>query len=241
MRWVSILDRFEYQNTDTMILKKNTLEKLQKSHLLNLAEFVVTENFKHHSNNNLPKNYMNDVNSIYKEELRFYDNSEVFVTKDYTGSISGAIRVLKWNYLDVLPLEKIFGLNPLMVVDASTTNDIFHIGRFAVNKDACDLNLFKKLLTCVAQLICTDTKNVAFAECDSKLLRVLNLLGVKTKIIGKSIDYLGSETIPIAMTYDGIIGFYNTNKHLVSNITTTTSETYKLPSIEVQNITAKSA
>ena len=203
-----------------MILAKNYLERLPKNQLPDLAEFVVTENFKHHSNNELPKNYKNDVNSIYKEELSFYEKAEIFTTKDNMGNILGAIRLLKWNYPDVLPIQKIFGINPLLTLNQPNINDIYHIGCFAVKKDVRDINLFKKLLVCIAKIICSHKGNVAFAECDSKLLRTLKLLGVKAMVIGKSINYLGSETIPIAMTYDGIIDFYNKNKHLVENILT---------------------
>jgi hypothetical protein len=217
-----------------MILAKNYLEKLQENQLFELAEFVVSENFKHHSNNNLPNDYMNDVNSIYKEELNFYENSEVYTTKDYSGSILGAIRVLKWNYIDVLPLQKIFGINPLLAINKPDINNIYHIGRFAVKKDVRDINLFKKLLVCVAELICSHNGNIAFAECDSKLLRILNLLGVKTTVIGDSVNYLGSETIPIAMDYEGIIGFYNKNKHLVADVSDQTLE----PLMVAQNATA---
>lgn len=212
-----------------MILAKNYLERLPKSQLLDLAEFVVTENFKHHSNNNFPKNYKNDVYSIYKEELNFYENSDVFTTKDNAGSILAAIRLLKWNYTDVLPLQKIFGINPLLALSNRNINDIYHIGRFAVKKDVRDINLFKKLLVCVSKLICNHSQNVAFAECDSKLLRILNLLGVKSTIVGESVNYLGSETIPIAMTYDGIIGFYNKNKHLVGDFLEKPAKSYILP------------
>lgn len=197
-----------------MTLAKNYLEKLHKNQLLDLAEFIVTENFKHHSDD-LPKDYKNNVDDIYQEELRFYENSEVFSTRDPDGSISGAIRVLKWNFIDVLPIQKIFGINPLLAVTQPDVNDIYHIGRFAVRKDLNDLNLFKRLLACVAKLICSDKGNLAFAEIDSKLLRLLHLMGVKTMIIGESIDYLGSETIPIMMTYDGVLDFYNKYKHLI--------------------------
>ena len=216
-----------------MIHERNYLEKLQKTQLLDLAEFVVTENFKHHSNNILPKDYKNDVNAIYKEEIDFYKNSEVFTTKDYRGFILGAIRVLKWNYTDVLPLQKFFGINPLLAINKPNVNDIYHIGRFAVRKDVRDINLFKKLLVCVAEIICSHSENIAFAECDSKLLRMLSLLGVKTTVIGKSVNYLGSETIPIAMTYDGIIDFYNTNNHLVDKSLHETSESYMIPKSKV--------
>jgi hypothetical protein len=63
--------------------------------------------------------------------------------------------------------------------------------------------------------ICEQKKGIAFAECDSKLLRIMNLLGIKTKIIGNSINYLGSETIPISMNYNGLKDFYIKNKHLL--------------------------
>lgn len=212
-----------------MILTENYLEKLQKNQLFDLAEFVVVENFKHHSGNIMPKEYKNDINAIYNEELNFYENSEIFAIKDSFGAISAAIRVLKWNYIDILPLQRIFGINPLVVINKPDINNIYHIGRFAVSKDVRDINLFKKLLVCVSRLICEHKGNVAFAECDNKLLRVLNLLGVKTMVIGDSVNYLGSETIPIAITYDGVIDFYTKNKTLVMNGESKSNECFSLP------------
>ncbi len=199
-----------------MTLANNYLEKLQANQIFDLAEFVVTENFKHHSNNSLPKDYKNDVNSIHKEEMSYYENSEVYTAKDHLGSILGAIRVLKWNYTDVLPLQKIFNINPLLAINKPNINNIYHIGRFAIKKDVQGINLFKQLMVCAIAPICKHTGNIAFAECDSKLLRVLHMLGIKTTVIGESVNYLGSETIPIALTYEGLIDFYNENKALVS-------------------------
>lgn len=199
-----------------MTLAKNYLEKLHKNQLLDLAEFIVTENFNHHSDN-LPKDYKSDVQDIYQEELKFYENSHVLSTRDQEGSITGAIRVLKWNFIDELPIQKIFGINPLLAIHQPNVNDIYHIGRFAVKKGVNDLNLFKRLLAFVAKLICNNKGNLAFAEIDSKLLRLLHLMGVKTMVIGESINYLGSETIPIMMTYDGVINFYNKYKHLIDD------------------------
>jgi len=220
-----------------MIRAKNYLEKLQANQMLDLAEFVVTENFKYHSGDNLPKDYTNDVNAIYKEEVKFYKNSEVYVSKDSFGSIFGAIRVLKWNFIDVLPLQKIFGINPLMVSNKSNLNNIYHIGRFAIKKNILDINLFKQLMVCAISPICKNKGNIAFAECDSKLLRTLKILGIKTTVIGKSVNYLGSETIPIVMTFDGLIGFYNKNKHLANNILNETYNSYVIPQSHVTNPT----
>ena len=66
-------------------------------------------------------------------------------------------------------------------------------------------------MVCAIPPICKNKGNIAFAECDSKLLRILTLLGIKATVIGNSINYLGSETIPILMTYDGLIDFYTQN------------------------------
>ncbi len=200
-----------------MILKKNYLERLNTNEINKLSEFVVIENFKHHTNNILPKEYKDDVRSIYLEEMNYINNSEIYVSKNSSGNILGSIRVLKWNFKDVLPIQKIFGIHPFTVIGAIELNDIWHIGRFAIKKEESDINLFKQLMICAIAPICKHKGNVAFAECDSKLLRILTLLGIKATVVGKSIDYLGSETIPICMTYDGLIGFYNANKSLVPN------------------------
>ena len=70
-------------------------------------------------------------------------------------------------------------------------------------------------MVCAISPICKHKGNIAFAECDSKLLRILLLLGIKPTIVGESINYLGSETIPISLPYEGLIEFYEKNKHLI--------------------------
>ena len=136
-----------------------------------------------------------------------------------------------------MPLQKIFGINPFLAITEPNVNDIYHIGRFAVKKDACDLNLFKRLLVCVSEVICKNNNNIAFAEIDSKLLRILRLLGLKAMVIGESVDYLGSETIPIAMTSEGIMSFYNKNKHLVEEEVMNSGEveTLETPAFNIPN------
>jgi hypothetical protein len=73
-------------------------------------------------------------------------------------------------------------------------------------------------MICAIAPICEQKNGIAFAECDSKLLRIMNLLGIKAKVIGTSVHYLGSETIPIAMNYDGLKEFYNNNKNFITSI-----------------------
>jgi hypothetical protein len=75
--------------------------------------------------------------------------------------------------------------------------------------------MFKKLMVHAVTPICKEKDSVAFAECDSKLLRIINFLGIETRVIGKSVNYLGSETIPISISAQGLSRFYHKNKDLV--------------------------
>ncbi len=200
-----------------MILTKNYLERLSTNEVYSLSKFVVEENFSHHIEEKHSKLIQKDILSVYEEETKYVQNSQIFVCRNEQGSITGSIRVLRWNYIDELPIQNLFGINPLMVVGDQPLNDIWHIGRFAIKKGVKDPNLFKKLMVCAISPVCSDVGNVAFAECDSKLLRVMSLLGIKAKVVGESINYLGSETIPVSFSYSGLKEFYEKNKHLVSN------------------------
>lgn len=204
-----------------MGFNNNALQQLSKSEILALSEFIVKENFKHHAAGNLPENFRSDVEEIYNEELQFFDASQTFVAKSAQGEIEGSIRVLRWNYQSVLPIQKIFGINPIEIAGMSPMKHIYHIGRFAIKKEASDVQLFKKLMVCAIAPICARENAVAFAEIDSKLLRVLRALGIKATVVGESVDYLGSETIPVCMSHEGLISFYERNKHLVATATST--------------------
>ena len=193
------------------------LEKLTSTQIFDMAEFVVSENFKHHFLDMNSLGFTNEVNSVYDEELTYFGSSNIFVGKECQGSIHGSIRVMKWNYVDPLPLQKIFGINPFSCVDTSKIFEIFHIGRFAIKKELPSLQLFKQLVLCAIAPVCEHKKNVAFAECDRKLLRVLSMLGIKIVILGKSLNYLGSETIPILLKYEGLVEFYRQNLALISD------------------------
>lgn len=213
-----------------MIITNNYLERLGQHQLSELAEFIVSENFKYHADDQKPESYRDDIKSIYNEEVKYFTNSKIYVAKDYIGSILGSIRVLQWNYTDLLPLQKIFGINPLLALQNFEFNNIYHIGRFAIKKDVRDIKLLKQLMMYAIAPICEHKGNVAFAECDSKLFRTLAIMGIKAIKIGESVKYLGSETIPIAMPYEGLIDFYNKNKVLMSEDTlveATVSNTHK--------------
>lgn len=71
----------------------------------------------------------------------------------------------------------------------------------------------KKILVYAFVDICKDTKSVVFAECDNKVLERLNIEIIR---LGRSKNCLGSLTTPICIMYEGLIKFYNKNKHILS-------------------------
>ncbi|WP_417941115.1 hypothetical protein [Flavobacterium sp. RS13.1] len=201
-----------------MNITQSYLERLELDQLTELAKFVVEENFSHHCENVTTKELVNDTQEVYDEELNYFKDSEIFVAKDFSGNIEGSIRVIKWDYKAKLPIQKIFDIDPLTVLNNSEKlSSIWHIGRFATRKNNKDRTLFRRLMVCAIAPICEQKNGVALAECDSKLLRIMSLLGIKTHIIGASVYYLGSETIPIAMNYDGLKEFYYNNRYLITD------------------------
>ncbi|WP_282037501.1 hypothetical protein [Saccharicrinis aurantiacus] len=190
------------------------LDLLKKYQLFDLSEFIVYENIKHHLNSPSIFEINKDINSIFKEESHFFDNSKIYYATDGNNSIIGSIRIVKWNYRDILPIQKLFGIDPLQIANEVSwdSKNIFHIGRFAIKKGLKDTSLLKQLMVMAVEPICNHKNSIAFAECDRKLLRILYLLGIKASIIGESIEYLGSETVPILLSYNSVISFYKENK-----------------------------
>lgn len=194
---------------------QNYLEKLEMEQLSELANFVVNENMSHHNDTEeAPEHIQEMITKMYYEDLNLFFNSEFFVSKDSSGEIEGVIRIVKWDYNQELPIQTLFQINPLQISSRRRT-PIWHIGRFATRKNIGDRFLFKRLMVCAIAPLCRKKRGLAFAECDSKLLRAMKLLGIKAKVLGKSINYLGSETIPISLDYEGLKDFYNQNKKLI--------------------------
>ena len=65
----------------------------------------------------------------------------------------------------------------------------------------------------VHPIVC-DEKSYMIAETDSKLLKVMNALGIETIQLGHSINYLASETIPVCSSKNGLLLFYKHYRRL---------------------------
>ena len=181
-----------------------------KECLRELAEFVVRENYKHHVGDFFYTSIKDAIDSIYQEELQYIESSTIFVVRNEVGKIIGSIRVFKWDRKKILPLQKVFGINPLMTIHSESDYSYWHIGRFAIDSFAGipTLILFKQLIIYAVHPIVCDEKSYMIAETDSKLLKVMNSLGIQTVQMGHSVNYLASETIPVYSSKNGLLFFY---------------------------------
>jgi len=109
----------------------------------------------------------------------------------------------------VLPIQKLFGFQP-EVFEENGIQSIWHIGRFTIGKSEKEgAKLLRRLITMAIYPICIEPNSVMLAECDSKFVRGLNLMGIKTGILAPGIHYLGSETLPIYSTNEWLSAFLN--------------------------------
>ena len=117
--------------------------------LSEITRFVVAENFQHHSVNYTKEYLAAEVSELYSDESLYSNHSTYYVARDAANQMIGAIRIMKWDKKCELPIQKIWGINPLS--ETGTMNiqgNIWHVGRFAISssKNVAGLSLFKQLL-----------------------------------------------------------------------------------------------
>ena len=194
------------------VMPKYEISIANQECLEELSRFVVEENYKHHSTNPPSKEKLeSDIMTVYNEEKALYsDTSNIYIAR-YDHKIIGSIRVFKWDRKKELPIERMYGINPLEAISHEKYAEYWHIGRFAIAKDSgiSTLTLFKRLMALAVKPIVEDKYSYMIAEIDSKLLKVMKVLGFGTRQIGKSIDYLTSETVPVCSSKRGIKGFFS--------------------------------
>lgn len=128
---------------------------------------------------------------------------------------------MEWSGLEELPVTKLFGIRKLDEISPEDSNaHVWHIGRFAVSSDLgrYGISLFKILMLHAISPICKHKKGIMFAECDRKLFKTVNSLGIKAIALGEGIEYLGSLTIPMYATCSGMMDFFIHNRTLRTGI-----------------------
>lgn len=186
--------------------------------LHDVASFVVTENYNHHSSGSIPESAMQEIEDIYREELSYSGNSECFIVRNNRGKIIGCIRVFRWDKQTPTPMQKIFHISPLEKIESNSSTTFWHIGRFAIDSSSgfSTITLFKQLMTLAVAPIMKEEDSYMIAETDSHLLKVMNALGIETKQIGNPLIYLASETIPVCSSKEGLTDFFIRHYPLLS-------------------------
>lgn len=179
-----------------------TVFEADKSVLWELATFVVTENYCHHTGednslclNDIPKM----ITKVYQEESELSEISRILIVRNNAGEIIGTIRSTLWDGKTMLPMERLFGINPLDCEFSKDISKFWHIGRFAINSEGSKYpkSILKTLISTVTTPIRKEPAGCLLAEVDRKLFKNLKVLGVDAHQIAPSIHYLASETIPI--------------------------------------------
>jgi|WetSurMetagenome_2_1015567.scaffolds.fasta_scaffold68916_2 hypothetical protein len=186
--------------------------KGDKRSLHEIAEFIVKENYAHHLVSFTEEEVANDVAAVYQEELYLYNGlSYIYIVRNHLHDLIGCIRTVHWDRKTKLPIEKIYGINPLTFIHSEQKYSYWHIGRFVVSSNAgiSTLVLFKRLVAFAVRPIIEDKYSYMIAEIDSKLLKVVNALGFITRQAGSPMNYLTSETVPVYSSKRGVNRFYS--------------------------------
>lgn len=189
---------------------KYSIFKVGIDRIYDIAKFVVSQNYYHHTSVSLPITARNEIEDIYKEELSYSRDSTYFIVRDKEEKLIGCIRVFRWDKRIPTPMQKIFHISPLEKVDSAPATSFWHIGRFAIDSTSgfSTVTLFKQLMTLAVEPILREEDSYMIAETDSHLLRVMNALGIETRQIGNPQIYLASETIPVCSSKKGLTKFY---------------------------------
>lgn len=193
-----------------------TNHPLKKNELRQLAVFIVKENGAHHNGASVsPEYFKSNVDQIHAEDLMLYESS-AFYLAIYNNKIIGSVKVSLWDGNTLLPIEKLFGINCKYLPFFDEDLAVWHVGRLAISKEnPVGISLLRQLLTLAIYSICEyPYKGIMVAECDKKLLKVLNLLGIKARALAPGIEYLGSETIPVYSTTEWLNKFLTNNEQV---------------------------
>lgn len=195
-----------------------TLSKVEAEDLYKSVEFSILTNYHNYNQIIDQSDLEHDLIVNYNKELDFFENAFYYaILAD--DNILGTIRAVKWNHTTTLPMEEIYEISVDDVLKNYNSNKtIWHIGRFAIDSKAhhnLNSQLLKMLLMYAIKPICQNQNSIALAECDTRLLKIINKLGIKTKILAEPVLYLGSETVPILSERTDLLLFYNKNLNLL--------------------------
>lgn len=151
------------------------------------------------------------ANEMSDEDIMYCKNSFFYAVKTRKNKIAGTVRVCRWEAGMVFPAERLWGIEIPGLAERMPfiSPQIWHLGRLAVDGGevavdphlaAMRVTLFKTLLVAAFRHICTHEHNLMVAECDTRLSDKIKLLGIRLKVLGSPLNYMGSEVVPVCCT-----------------------------------------
>lgn len=201
------------------ILSNFAIYQVEKKDLKDIVRFSISANYDHYKDSVEKESFGQDIKYALSKEISYFKNA-VYYAILHKSQVVGTIRTMVWDRKATLPINEIFGfsLNAIRKFGIDSNTTYWHVGRFAIDNTistSLNIRLFKMLMVYAIQPICKQKNSVMIAECDSRLLAVMNKLGIEAKAIGPSVNYLGSETIPVVATRENLLSYYERNKQLL--------------------------
>jgi hypothetical protein len=188
--------------------------KLKKEYLQELLAFYIIEIYEHFDYiDYTQESYNHELETLLKEDNTFFDNSIYYILKDIERhQIHGSIRLTYWDKKAPLPIEKLFHIKAESLVIPEIAN-YWHIGRFVISQKlpSSRISILKQMLFNAFYPVYSLGNGLIIAECDKKVTVTLEKLGIKCVTLGKSIEYICSETLPIYIKSEWLSNFISSN------------------------------
>lgn len=174
--------------------------RIEKDDLPELLGFYIIEIYEHFNYTDYSReSYERELEHLLKEDHAFYKNSIYYVLRDCVEhKIYGSIKTTYWDKETPLPIEELFDVTAQDLL-LPGVDHFWHIGRFVISRKIPKdrISILKKMLFNAFYPVYKISSGLIIAECDKKVTLTLEKLNVESFILGKSIEYICSETFPI--------------------------------------------
>jgi hypothetical protein len=161
-----------------------------------------------------------------REEDESYSNAFFYMIKDESGNALGTSMICCCEEGEDTPMQKEFGIKMQDITKKYpfNVNRIWYMGRFAIHGGRVSTNpdlskkrtmMYRLLLQAAFRHVVENDNDVVMAECDSRLYRNLNLIGVKPDAITEGKMVMGSVAIPIMSTGSRLRFFCDEYRHIL--------------------------
>lgn len=187
---------------------------ITREELPGMLRFLILEIYRHFNFTAFTKqDFAGELNRLLAEDMAYFDHSVYYVLRRKSDkSIQACIRTTWYDGRVSLPIEKLFDLK-ISGMRVTRGKQIWHLGRFVISGSLPShrISVLKKLLFNAFYPVSISKNAILFAECDSKLVRTLSLMGIDSLVLGSPIEYICSETLPICITSECLKPFITRN------------------------------